>query len=176
MSCSIFSPKVIPKDKVLLTEESFDKLDGSYKIFPNLEIRENTKFKPVKENAYSNLHSYIGERTIIFDSLSDYLVDIKVVSKNSLSFTFKSDKIDLEKILISGELKKDGLFYLHNSIKECKGIPLIFGRCNIRKARIGQTENNDLLFNVARDNSGTFLVVFSTGIRSNSAFIYEKIE
>ena len=105
---------------------------------------------------------------LLFDQLSDVWQSVNLIKYH--------DKIDIEKILISGELKKDGLFYLHNSIKECKGIPLIFGRCNIRKARIGQTENNDLLFNVARDNSGTFLVVFSTGIRSNSAFIYEKIE
>jgi len=176
VSCSIFSSTVIPKDKFPLNNENIDKLSGKYEILSNVEIRENVTLKHSKtENNNTNLFNYISEKTINFDSIKNYSVDIKVLTKNSLLFTliFKNDIV--EQIEINGELKNNGLFYFKDKVKRCNGIPLIFGRCYIRKIRIGINEKNDLFLNTAMENSGSFLIIFSTGYRSNSTFIYQKI-
>jgi hypothetical protein len=175
VSCSIFSPKVIPGDKIHLQQTDLDKFSGTYKLFPYLEIDENGSFPRKEKNAYTNLHNYIGEKTIEFDSTLNYSVNIQVLSQNRLLFIFQSDKEVLEQIEINGELKKDGLFYLDNNIRECDGIPYVLGRCYIRKGRVGLTKENDLLLNIARENFGGFLFL-SSGRKINSTLIYKKMQ
>ena len=175
MSCSIFSPKVIPGDKIHLQQTGLNNLSGTYKLFPYLEIDENGSFPRKEKNDYTNLHNYIGEKTIELDTTLNYSVDIQVLSQNRLLFIFESDKVVLEQIEISGELKKDGLFYLDNNIRDCDGNPYVLGRCYIRKGRVGLTKENDLLVNIARENFGGFLFL-SSGIRINSTLIYGKMQ
>lgn len=175
MGCSIFSPKVIPENQVFIEQTGLNKLEGFYEIFPYLEIRQDVTFKQNEQIEYTNLHSYVGEKSFVFDSTANYSVEVKAISNNSLIFTFKSDETTLEQTEVRGELRNNGLFYLDNTVRDCKGIPYVLGKCYIRKGRIGLNEQNDLLVNIARENFGGFLF-FSSGIRTNSTFVYNKIE
>src|SRR5690606_15165305 len=129
IGCSIFSPSVLPENQVFIERTGLNKLEGFYEIFPYLELREDVSYKPKEKNEYTNLHSYVGEKTFVFDSTANYSVEVKAISNNSLVFTFKSDETTLEQIEVSGEVRNNGLFYLDNTIRDCKGIPYVLGKC-----------------------------------------------
>lgn len=176
-SCATYSGRIVKKDKIKLTDESFDLIAGTYELLPDKEYLKNGDSKHVgNKNSYYNLYRYIRDNKIEFDSVSKYYVDIKVITKRKLQFDLRKENLKIGSIQLDGKLKHNGLFYLDNKNFSCHGVPYIFGGCDNDKTRIGVAEDSGLLINMAINSSWAFLIMISHGHSYNIAYHYKRVK
>lgn len=175
-SCASFSSRIVKKSKLKLTNNTLNRLEGNFEVFPDLRYSDNGSAEVIKCKASLNsFYYFVSNNKNKLDSLTKYTVELKLRNSKKIKFVFKKENIKMDSIEIGGKLKKNGLFHLDNMYIKRNGIPFIFGGFTSNKTRTGITKDNGLLVNYAYDVSGALLIIIGDGFAYNSAFHFKRI-
>lgn len=169
-SCAFFKSHLISGERKYLKEEDLASLNSSYEVVGFKGGISKRDIHETRENSAYRLGFSMD--TMAF-SLKGKRLDIKLLSVDTIQFTFADSKGVFARFVIPGKLKH-GCYYLKNTILECHGLPYILGGCNNEKTRIGLTKNNDLFIQNAVDNTGAFLLIFASGYSYNYVSFYKR--
>lgn len=171
-SCASFQKNVA--NPTLLNEKNITELNGKYKIL-NIEADSIQKKYWTHNNFFREIDSKKLKNTLKLDNLKTYEFELKVIDNKSINFKFLENGKVFKEIPLKGKLKKDGYFYLKNKNLSFWGVPYLAGSIHINKSRLSKTKEGNLIFDLARHQSGAFfLVVFLDGTTWKYRKTYER--
>jgi hypothetical protein len=173
-SCATFSKKIITDDRAKLTKETVHDINGTYEYQPFKSYTGSGKNIHKVNTNREELDFYIVGTRSTFKLKESFTVDVKVISKNQVSFAFKSDNNLVFETTIKMKLRSNGLIHLKSKHVKIKGIPFIFGGITSSKMRIGLSKEGNLFLNYAHD-SFTSIFIMVGGHSYNDLHHYKKI-
>jgi hypothetical protein len=173
-SCASFNNRISKKESIKLTKKTIHDIEGTYEFQPFKSFGARGKRVYDVSNDIKSIDQYLLGREIAFGPKSYYTVDVKVISKNQVSFAFKSDNNLVFETTIKMKLRSNGLIHLKSKHVKIKGIPFIFGGITSSKMRIGLSKEGNLFLNYAHD-SFTSIFIMVGGHSYNDLHHYKKI-
>lgn len=158
-SCATYSKRIIKDDRVKLTKETVHKINGTYAYQPFKSYIGSGKDIQKVDTNREELDFYIVGTRETFRPKEAFTVDVKVISKNQVSFAFKSDNNLVFETTIKMKLRSNGLIHLKNKHVKVKGVPFIFGGITSSKMRIGLSKEGNLILNYAHDSFASILIM-----------------
>lgn len=183
-NCASFSKKDFKNDYTKIDESSLISFNGKFTFSPIKKFDGKTAHSNIETSKkYINSYNYITNESLKFEDIDsiinglvDYHIELKLSNTAQLNVELFKNNYSIKKQQIKGELKKDGMFYLHNTFLKCTGIPYLFGGCNNNKRRIAISKNNNLIINEAVDNTGAFLFLFWAGPSYNGTYEFKRLD
>lgn len=173
-SCASFNNKISKKESIKLTKETIHNINGTYEFQPFKSFGASGKRVYDIDTDTESIDFYILGTRLTFGPKSSYTVDVRVISKNEISFTFKNKDTLVFETTIKMKLRSNGLVYLKNKHVKVKGIPFVFGGITSNKMRIGLSKEGNLLLNYAYDSFASILIM-AGGNSYNRSHHYKKI-
>ncbi|WP_298512378.1 hypothetical protein [uncultured Kordia sp.] len=170
-SCASYSNKISKKERLKLTKNNIQKIEGVYEYQAFRTFEANRKSMYDVDNDIENLDYYILGTRLSLNPIK-HTVEVKIVSKDKISFTFKRNDVFVSERTIKMKLRSNGFLHLKNKHVKVKGIPLLVGGITSDKMRIGISKNDDLLLNYAHDSFGSF--IFFVASRGFNRFHFYK--
>jgi hypothetical protein len=174
-SCASYRTSAIRNQNQPLHNTSLHSIEGSYSLKPLHHYGKRGTTDSLNIPEYEILSNYLRMQATTTDTLSDYTIDIKVESKTSIQCYLKKGIALIDSVKIRGKVKKNGLFHFKDNPVNCYGIPYILGGCSFNKARIGLTENGDLLLQYASYSGGALLIIIGDGRSYNKTYSFSRI-
>lgn len=173
-SCASISNKISREESTKLTKKNIHAIEGTYEFLPYKSFGTDGKRVYNLSGNIKNIDQYLVGEEIAFISKSDYTVDIKLVSQDEISFSFKNRNTLVYETTIKMKLKSNGLIYLDNKYVKTTGIPFIFGGIIVSKIHVGITKEGDFLLNYTHDSFASILIMVG-GHSYNNRHYYKKI-
>lgn len=179
--CASFSKKSFKNEYAKFPENNISQLEGEYKIYSHKAFGKgyeamNEELLKRHTNFYNIiLNENIVKNDSILNEIDNFKIRVIVKNKNQIEISFLNKESIVHSRILSGRLKKDGMFYLDNKYLECHGIPYLLGGCVNSKRRLVLTNNKNLIINEAFDNYGAFLLVIGSGYSINTAYEFLRL-
>jgi hypothetical protein len=175
-NCASFSDKALHFAETDLSHNTLGNLNGRYLINAN-RITDDYGNTLKNHTDASDLYTSIIPSYSIKNSnfTSKYLVQLKVISANEISVSLLENDSIIKCSVIKGKLKKDGYYYLKNTLFISDGIPFFFGHYECRRTRITLTDESVLFVNKAFSWNGAFFFLMA-GESYNVGLEFDKID
>lgn len=174
-NCATYEKKMIKDNVLILNEKSLTNLNGYYEVKPQNKYDYQGELVNNTIPDYSILPEYLRLMSIREDTLStDYYVKVEVVDATTIHCELKRQDLIIDKMIISGKLKKNGMFHFKDNPVDCKGIPYLIGGCSDSKTRMGLNKDGNLFIEYAYFNGGAFLLIFGDARGYNNAYTFDR--
>ncbi|WP_143273571.1 hypothetical protein [Aquimarina sp. MAR_2010_214] len=152
---SISNPKT-------LTKNNLADLNGKYEImyleFDSISKAYKTK-KSIHRNFFTLTDLKSGKERIKLDNLKSYHFELNTISPKKTRITYLENGKIFQEVVVKTELKKDGYLYLKKKNLKFIGVPYLFGRFDLTKARLSLDKKKNLILDVSNLSSGAALLV-----------------
>lgn len=162
-----------------MTKSNLSDLNGVYSIVQVGYDSINKKYNRstwVYQNFLKEIDRNLLKDTLQLDSLKYYDFELKVLNESELKIKYlENDQVFRERTLKT-KLKKDGYLYLKNKNIGFVLVPYIAGAIDVKKGRLGLTDNGTLLFDYAHHRSGALMIIaFLDGRTWKGRLAYELL-
>ena len=141
------------------------KIEGQY---------ENYSVNSENKN-YNSFYGIINWRKKQSDSTKFSTVNVKVLNKKLLRFSFTNSTGNKKDINVKYKIVENGFVALKNRNFKLTGLPYIFGGYQINKVELGLTNQNQLILNGTKIDEGAILIIMPASMpKTNYTCKFER--